>query len=389
MENDRNMQPKKPEGNDLGSWIFIGLMFAIAWPIGLILLISKLSDGSRRNKARKGSRRTVYTAQNTVTEQTVWRQVKQESVGSKLTRTPQFSDKGARTMRIVGIVLTLIGALTLASAIGENLFWLQDGYWYYFLEEIFYPAGIAAGGVGLLFGARGMARRAQRFGKYLAIAGKKDCVPLNQLAMAADVSTRRVEKDLEIMIQQGLWGECAYLDVSRGLLVRSAGAAEEYEKKKAEPPVPKQTEQGFSGQLREIRRANDRIADPVISNKINRLEELTGKIFQLVDRNPEKKAKAATFLNYYLPTTQKLLDSYADFEESGISGENVTQAKTRIEGTLDKIVEGFERQLDQLYQSDAMDIDSDIRVMEQMLRRDGSTTADDFGEAATQLDFSE
>lgn len=106
---------------------------------------------------------------------------------------------------------------------------------------------------------------------------------------------------------------------------------------------------------------------------------MAGKIFRIVEEEPAKKAKASTFLNYYLPTTQKLLDSYADFEESGVSGENVSQAKQRIASTMDNIVAGFERQLDQLYQSDAMDVDSDIRVMEQMLRRDSGSVAEDFG----------
>ena len=83
--------------------------------------------------------------------------------------------------------------------------------------------------------------------------------------------------------------------------------------------------------------------------------------------------------HYYMPTTQKLLDSYAEFEEADIQGANVDAAKAKIEKTMDDIVRGFERQLDELYRSDAMDIDSDIRVMETMLRRDHGTVADDFG----------
>ena len=59
-----------------------------------------------------------------------------------------------------------------------------------------------------------------------------------------------------------------------------------------------------------------------------------------MEEEPAKKAKASTFLNYYLPTTQKLLDSYADFEEAGVSGGNVSQAKQRIADTMDKIVAG-------------------------------------------------
>ena len=75
----------------------------------------------------------------------------------------------------------------------------------------------------------------------------------------------------------------------------------------------------------------------------------------------------------------KLLENYAAFEEAGVSGENLSQAKAKIEKTMDSIVAGFEHQLDELYRSDAMDIDSDIRVMETMLRRETASVADDFG----------
>lgn len=78
-------------------------------------------------------------------------------------------------------------------------------------------------------------------------------------------------------------------------------------------------------------------------------------------------------MNYYLPTTQKLLDSYAEFEAAGVEGENLRQAKGRIEAAMDSIVRGFTHQLDELYQADAMDVDSDLRVMENMLRRDTAT----------------
>lgn len=135
------------------------------------------------------------------------------------------------------------------------------------------------------------------------------------------------------------------------------------------PQVPQEAEEGYSGMLRSIRRSNDRIADPELSRKMDRLEEIAGKILKLVEEDPAKKNQAATFLNYYLPTTEKLLDSYADFEEAGVSGENLTQAKEKIRRTMDSIMAGFERQLDALYHADAMDVDSDIRVMETMLRR--------------------
>ena len=401
-ESRKARQPKKPDNNELWSWIVIALLFAFAWPVGLIVLFAKLSDSSKRKKNRAGAQQTIITAEpedavTATAAPTAAEKKKSDSAAqsrkrkSSITRTPKISDSNANVLRNIGLVVTVIGAIILLNALGDNLFFLEDGNWRAFLEYTFWPMGITAGGLGLLLGSHWMRRRLRRYAKYQAIAGKKPTVTISQLAAAANVSARRVENDLEQMVQKGFWGKEAYLDLGRGVLVRTFEAAEGLEPAQKEAqPAPAEAEEGYSGQLRDIRRANDRIADPAISAKIDRLEDLAGKIFRIVEEEPAKKAKASTFLNYYLPTTQKLLDSYADFEEAGVSGGNVSQAKQRIADTMDKIVAGFERQLDQLYQSDAMDVDSDIRVMEQMLRRDGGSVAEDFGMgAALQQEQSE
>lgn len=398
MDESRNArQPKKPDNNELWSWIVIALLFAFAWPVGLIVLFAKLSDSSKRKKNRAGAQQTIITAEPEDAVTAAAAEKKSDSAAqsrkrkSSITRTPKISDSNANVLRNIGLVVTVIGAIILLNALGDNLFFLEYGNWRAFLEYTFWPMGITAGGLGLLLGSHWMRRRLRRYAKYQAIAGKKPTVTISQLAAAANVSARRVENDLEQMVQKGLWGKEAYLDLGRGILVRTFEAAEGLEPAQKETqPAPAEAEEGYSGQLRDIRRANDRIADPAISAKIDRLEDLAGKIFRIVEEEPAKKAKASTFLNYYLPTTQKLLDSYADFEEAGVSGGNVSQAKQRIADTMDKIVAGFERQLDQLYQSDVMDVDSDIRVMEQMLRRDGGSVAEDFGMgAALQQEQSE
>ena len=133
------------------------------------------------------------------------------------------------------------------------------------------------------------------------------------------------------------------------------------------------------GALEEMRRLNDSIQDAAISAQIERLSQVSDKIFQQVQKNPSQLPQIRKFMSYYLPTTLKLLENYASFEEAGVSGENLSQAKAKIEKTMDSIVAGFEHQLDELYRTDAMDIDSDIRVMETMLRRDTASVADDFG----------
>ena len=349
-----NPPRKKPSGDaDWGSWLLIAIMFATGlWPIGLFLLVKKLSDGRRKPK----------TSGSSAPRQTPAAPAQTNSMRSQLARTPQYSAKGCRTMRTIGIVLAALGVLGILNVLRSYGVYLS---WWWF-EELFYPTGLALGG----------------FGKYLACAGKRRVVPIAELAQAAEVSGRKAEKDLELMVEKGLWGEGAYVDAGGDMLFRSQEDAEAYRidlRAAEEPAEPTKAEEGYSGVLRSIRRANDRIADPVLSQKIDRLEEIAGRIFRIIEDEPSKRAQASTFLNYYLPTTQKLLDSYADFEEAGVSGKNLDQAKDKIARTMDNIVAGFEQQLDRLYQSEAMDIDSDIRVMETMLRRDRGTVEDDFG----------
>ena len=393
-DNENGIQPEPPKqtapnkngDNDLGGWIIIGAMFVFGlWPVGLILLLCKLSEGSGKKKnggstaAQTGRSTSQRVGQSAQTE-------KARSAVKQVTRTPEYTDKGGRVMKIIGAVLGIAGCIALFSAVGDNLSYAYHyNEWWYFLRQIFYPMGLLAGGASLLLGSGALKRRQRRFATYLRTAGKKPAVPLDYLARAAAVSRRRVEKDVNLMLEKGLWGSKAYIDKGSGMLFRSQDAATAYfdEARRAqqpeEPAVPPQAAEGYAGILRQIRELNDRIADEALSAKIDRLEQVSARIFKAIEDDPDKKDAAGTFLNYYLPTTLKLLENYADFEEAGVSGENLSQAKSRIEATMDSIVAGFEHQLDELYRTDAMDIDSDIRVMETMLRRDTASVADDFG----------
>ncbi len=121
----------------------------------------------------------------------------------------------------------------------------------------------------------------------------------------------------------------------------------------------------------EMRRLNDSIEDPAISAQIDRLESTTKKIIAHVVQNPEKLPQIRRFLNYYLPTTLKLLNAYDRMADVGVAGENIDGTKGKIEGMMDTIVTAFDRQLDALFGDEALDISTDITVMEQMLAREG------------------
>ena len=85
-----------------------------------------------------------------------------------------------------------------------------------------------------------------------------------------------------------------------------------------------------------------------------------------------------TFLNYYLPTTLKLLESYSRIERVGVAGENMKKSKENIERIMDLLTVGFEQQVDQLFRNESIDISADITVLEKMMAKDGLNGKSDF-----------
>lgn len=133
-------------------------------------------------------------------------------------------------------------------------------------------------------------------------------------------------------------------------------------------------EDDFEAKLREIRNLNDEIDDEGVSNRIDRIGELTASIFTVVRRKPERADEVKKFMNYYLPTTFKLLKSYALMEKQSYQGENIVASRKKIEDILDSLITAFEQQQDRLFRTEALDVEADIQVLETMMAKDGLVT---------------
>ena len=121
----------------------------------------------------------------------------------------------------------------------------------------------------------------------------------------------------------------------------------------------------------EMHRLNDAIADPTISAQIDHLESTTKKIISHVVEHPKKLPQIRKFLNYYLPTTLKILNAYDRMGAAGISGENIDGTMGKIEAMMGTVVRAFDRQLDALFGDEALDISTDITVLENLLAQEG------------------
>lgn len=127
-----------------------------------------------------------------------------------------------------------------------------------------------------------------------------------------------------------------------------------------------------------MRALNDSIEDPVISGQINELDRLSSRIFDAVKQNPKKLPEIRTFMNYYLPTTIKLLTSYDNMVRQGQAGSNVESVKSNVSGIMETIVTAYRNRLDSLFEAEAMDISADISVLETMMAKEGLSDNKDF-----------
>ncbi|PKM60551.1 MAG: hypothetical protein CVU99_07480, partial [Firmicutes bacterium HGW-Firmicutes-4] len=128
--------------------------------------------------------------------------------------------------------------------------------------------------------------------------------------------------------------------------------------------------------IRQINEANLAIEGEVISLKLDRLEKVITKIFEFIEENPRGIPEIRKFMGYYLPTTLKLVSVYRDLDAEPIQGANILATKKEIEDTLDTISHAFENLLDSFYEDTAMDVSTDISVLNTMLAQEGLTKRD-------------
>ena len=125
--------------------------------------------------------------------------------------------------------------------------------------------------------------------------------------------------------------------------------------------------------LEQIRKENDAIPDETLSGQMDEMERLCVQIFRTVAEKPEKAPQIRKFMDYYLPTTLKMIVSYRTMSERGVSVSDMDEARSTVIRGVGMVLSACQKQLDHLYQDDMLDVSTDIDVLEQMLKRDGFT----------------
>lgn len=253
--------------------------------------------------------------------------------------------------------------------------------------------------------------RLKRAARYVQICGKNAYVDIDVLASHTGQKVRKVLSDVKQMIRIGIFPE-GHLDDDQAVLMLSDSVFREYielqkqrkaleieqkaaafknkkSKKRSEtvvevvPPIMEADEHpdpDIADMIREgkgfvsrIRAANDEIPGEVISGKLYKLERLLEEIFSRVKEHPEEKEHLRKFMNYYLPTTLKLVEAYAEFDRVSVPGEDIISAKAEIEKALDTINQAFGELLNKLFKASVFDVTTDAQVLQTMLAKEGLT----------------
>lgn len=268
---------------------------------------------------------------------------------------------------IMGAVFLFAGVTNAVDVISVWKFWPDPG-------ELFSDIAMAIGGGGALL--TGLRMKSTRKLERLLdkVVGERDNISLPELFAAAGVDAARGRAAVESAIEHGYFGADAYIDNRTGTLVVRGAAPQP--PRPAEPAPAPAPEDQYSALQHQLRQANDAIPDPVMTAKISRLEDVSARIFALAKKDPDKKNQLQKFMDYYLPTALKLLNTYAQLSAQDVQGTNITEAKQSIERSMDLLITAFENQLDKLFASDALDVSTDIAALEGMLNLDGLTGGD-------------
>lgn len=260
-------------------------------------------------------------------------------------------------------------------------------------------------------------KRLNRMQRYIRLCAGRMYINLEDLAKQANKSKKFIVKDIKKMLKLGFFPE-GHLDEQENCLMlddatyrqylslekerkaremeaktiqmkekQRAGMEDWKEEKEAdrrEGEKP-QTEEEKANQeldamiqegqdcIRKLRDMNDVIEGEAISAKLFRLENLLKEIFERVKEHPEQMPQMHKVMNYYLPTTLKLVQAYQEFDNISAPGEDILTAKAEIEKTLDTINEAFTELLNKLFRDAAFDVTTDAQVLQTMLAKEGLT----------------
>lgn len=304
---------------------------------------------------------------------------------------------------ISGMLYTIFGAIG-SGVLGISLiaYSIVIPFIIGFSSDKYIPLGIILtffiGSLALTSRGRYLRKRVKRFREYVTCLNGKDYCSIEELATSIGMKNKFVIKDLRKMIELDMFPQAHidekqtyfmlnnevyenYLSAQEALKKRNEDEAKRKEKLNEE--INDLAEKEFrdiiemgKNYIEQINSVNDDIHEEEIGAKLHRLQSIVSQIFKYVESNPKKLSKVSKFTNHYLPMTLKLVNSYKELNEQQVQGANIKNAKNEIDKAIDSINIAFEKLLDDLFEEVALDISTDVSVLETLFTQEGLTKKD-------------
>lgn len=383
----------------------------------IINIVQDAVSNRNFNRLNNDIRNAVNYALDEVRKSTGWKNTKKHNTWNnqtwKVNEYPYNYDNSSQSKnlkkytvpvgQLAGTLFTIFGSVGSIGAFIASMVLSIIGYslglsiMYNIILFALLPLFVAS--MALFLNGSRIRKRIKRFKRYISQMQGRNYYMIKDFSSATGRNNKYIAKDLQKMIAIGMFPEghiddkktCfmlnnesyeQYLILQENMRIREMEEQERAKNKKQtqedkfnkndplEPEIRKAINEGRQ-YVQKIRDGNIAIPGEEISSKLDRLEEVTGKIFDYVEKHPEKFSEIKKFTEYFLPTTLKLVDAYREFEYQPVKGENISNAKKEIEETMDTINHAFENLLDDLFEDAAMDISTDISVLETMFAQEG------------------
>lgn len=247
----------------------------------------------------------------------------------------------------------------------------------------------------LLYRGINLRKRVRRFKKYVRFIDDNCYCLIKDLAKFSKEKEDFVIKDLNKMINLGMFIEGHIDDENNYFMLnddvyndylnlkkQQIAKAELEKKEKINQDINEEQEELNSilemgrKYIEQIKVVRNDLYKEEIAIKLDKLQGISSQIVDYVEKNPKKIQEVNKFINHYLPITLKLINSYKELTKQTVQGDNIKNAKIEIEKSIDIINNAFENLLDDLYEDIVLDISTDISVLKTLFHQEGLTEED-------------
>lgn len=308
------------------------------------------------------------------------------------------------SLKTSGIVRCVFGGfLTLGFGSGllETLFTLGIGSFTSNLVGLVIMAVFFGLSIKLLVGGISRIKSAKSLEAVRRVAGVRQAVPISEIAHMNGIKPEDALSNIQHLLREGqlpqghldeenttlMLTDEAYRNYLRFRESERAKALEEESRKRAQSalehtvgkkpgelsPAAQEFLKAGNSYLDQIRQLDVDIDDEAVSAKIVQIEDVVGRILARAQEEPAVIDQLGRLMDYYLPTTVKLLAAYDALEEQGVTGSNIESSRKEIESTLDILLQAYSKLLDATFADLSLDVSSEISVLNVVLAQEGLT----------------